>query len=133
MGPLPPSMDQRVLLAIDCGPADAPVRCAAISLLFRLKVGRHFTPLLGEMAIRALRLKISRYSRCVLTLLRFSPTFLHTIGHHQTLMNRPPAADFAADAVQFLGMALKIAVRSRLSPLKHKNARNRSRSMPAHV
>jgi hypothetical protein len=28
------------------------------SLLFRLKVSRHFTPLLGEMAIRALRLKI---------------------------------------------------------------------------
>jgi hypothetical protein len=45
------------------------------SLLFRLKVSRHFTPLLGEMAIRALRLKIGRYGCCVLTLLRFLTTF----------------------------------------------------------
>jgi hypothetical protein len=52
------------------------------SLLFRLKVSRHFTPLLGEMAIRALRLKIGRYGCCVLTLLRFLTTFLRPIGHH---------------------------------------------------
>jgi hypothetical protein len=54
-------------------------------------VAGHFTSLLGEMAIRALCLKISCYSRCVLTLLGFSPTLLRPIGHHQTLMSRPRA------------------------------------------
>jgi hypothetical protein len=61
------------------------------SLLFRLKVNRHFAPLLGEMAIGALRLRISRYVRCVLTLLSFSPTLLRPIGHHYTFMSRPRA------------------------------------------
>jgi hypothetical protein len=72
---------------------------SALSLLFRLEMNRHFTPLLRKLAISALRLRISRYGRCVLTLLRFSPTFLNPIGHHQTLMRRPPGADFGADAV----------------------------------
>ncbi len=47
----------------------------------RLKVSRHFTPLLGEMAIRALSPEIGRYGCCVLTLLRFLTTFLRPIGH----------------------------------------------------
>jgi len=66
------------------------------SLLFRLEMGRHFPPLLGKLAIGALRLRISCDGRCVRALLRLSPTFLRPIGHSQTLISRPPAQTLPA-------------------------------------